>query len=293
MTYRIRGIFKFAFLTILISLSFLVSSLTAIEVAQVEPAKIRLSISPGSSKTGIIKIYNLSPDAKNIKAYLEDWVYLPACDGTKDFRPAGTTNLSASGWITFSPSEFSLPAYGKQIVNFTVKVPPESKGGHYAVIFFESLMQEPKKGEEGVNVDLAVRIASLIYIEPQGTINRNITIDDLKLSNEKNKFQIKAKFTNNGNVDVNTKGTFFIIDRKGMVYARGEFSEVYTLPGDSANMFAEWPKLIPKGRYDMVMTIDISKSLEGSGIPKPPAITKEAGIEIGEDGEAAIVEPLK
>ncbi|MBM3255602.1 MAG: hypothetical protein FJZ08_04800 [Candidatus Omnitrophica bacterium] len=285
--------FKPLFLALLVYLISFPSFLSAIEVAQVEPAKTRLSIPPGSSKTGTIKIYNLSPEAKTIKAYLEDWVYLPACDGTKDFKPAGTTELSAANWITFSPSEFNLPAYGKQIVNFTVKVPEGVKGGRYAVIFFESYMQEPKKDVEGVSVNMAVRIASLIYIEPQGTINRNIAIDGLKLTNEKNKLKIKARLANKGNVDVNTKGTFFIIDRKGMVYARGEFNEVYTFPGDSADLLAEWPKSVPKGRYDIIMTIDISKSLEGSGILKPPAITKQAGIEVAEDGEAVVIEPLK
>ncbi|MEI6631398.1 MAG: hypothetical protein WCL25_02155 [bacterium] len=285
--------FKPLFLLLLVYLFFSPSFLSAIEVAQVEPAKIRLSIPPGSSKTGTIKIYNLSPEAKTIKAYLEDWVYLPACDGTKDFKPAGTTELSAANWITFSPSEFSLPAYGKQVVNFTVKVPEGVKGGRYAVIFFESYMQEPKKDVEGVSVNMAVRIASLIYIEPQGTINRNIVIDGLKLTNEKNKLKIKARLANKGNVDVNTKGTFFIIDRKGMVYARGEFNEVYTFPGDSVDLLAEWPKNVPKGRYDIIMTIDISKSLEGSGILKPPAITKQAGIEVAEDAEAMVIEPLK
>ena len=74
-------LFKRALLGIIFILSFF-APLFAIEVAQVEPAKIRLSIPPGSSKTGTIKIYNLSPDKKNIKADLEDWVYLAACDGT-------------------------------------------------------------------------------------------------------------------------------------------------------------------------------------------------------------------
>lgn len=269
------------------------SSLFAIEVAQVEPAKVRLSVAPGTSKAGTIKVYNLSSDAKNIKAYFEDWVYLPVCDGTKDFRPAGTTKLSASDWITFSPSEFSVSPYGKQTVNYTVKVPQDASGGHYAVLFFESFLQEPGKDEEGVNVDVAVRIASLFYVEPEGTVSRKLDINNLKVSNDKNRFQINARLTNNGNVDINTKATFFVIDNKGMVFARGEFNEVYTLPGDAALMTGEYPKAIPPGKYDVVLTIDISKALEGSGIPKPPAITKELGIEVGEDGEVAVAEPLK
>jgi hypothetical protein len=293
MTDHFRGVLKPAFLTLLISLVLFILPASAAEVPQVEPAKIRLSIPPGSSKTGTIKIYNLSATPKNIRAYLEDWVYLPICDGTKDFRPAATTELSAASWITFSPSECSVPAYGKQLVNYTVRVPPDAKGGHYAVLFFEGFINEPKSDEEGVSVNVAVRVASLLYIEPQGTIKRNLKIDNLKVNKEKNKFNISAKLSNIGNVDINTKGTFFIIDRKGMVYARGEFDEAYTFPGDSTTISATWAEPLSKGKYDLIMTIDISKALEGSGIAKPAAITKEAAMEIGEDGQVIQIEELR
>jgi len=292
MTYTFRRVATPVFIATLIFFALSVLPLSAGDVPQIEPAKIRLSIAPGSSKTGTIKIYNLSADPKSIKAYFEDWVYLPVCDGTKDFRPAGTTELSAASWITFSPSECTVPAYGKQIVNYTVKVPPDAKGGHYAVLFFEGFINEPNEDEKGVSVNVAVRVASLFYIEPEGTVSRKLKIDDLKVSKEKNKFNISASLSNIGNVDINTKGTFFIIDRKGMVYARGEFNEVYTFPGDSAIISAAWSEPLPQGKYDLIMTIDISKALEGSGIAKPAAITKEAAIEIGEDGQV-LVEELK
>ncbi len=279
--------------TLLVSLHFFNIS-EALEVAQVEPAKVRLSILPGASRTGTVKIYNLSGDPKNIKAYLEDWVYLPPCDGTKDFKPSGTTALSAARWITFFPSEFIVPAYGKQIVNYTVSVPQDKRGGHYAVLFFENYMGDPKKAKEGVNINLAVRIATLFYIESADTVKRQIKIDKLKIIKEEEKrLKISAWLQNIGNVDVSLKGNFFIIDSKGMVYARGDFNDLYTFPGDAAELLSYWKDAIPKGKYDLVITLDISKPLEESGLGKVPAITKEASLEIGEKGEILSVSELK
>ena len=261
----------------------------SVEVPQVEPAKTRLVIPPGKSKSGSIKIYNISNNPKSIKVYLEDWSYLPVCDGTKDFNPAGTTPLSAANWITFLPSEFTVPAYGKQLVNYTVKVPADAKGGHYAVLFFQNYLDEQQKTSEGVNVNVAVRVASLFYIEPEGTINRKADIQNLKIERKTGEWNISAKLVNSGNTDISTKGTFFLIDRKGMVYARGGFNDLYTFPGDSADLVADWKSAIPDGSYDLVMTIDIGKAIEEAGLGKVPALTKESVVTISNGGTTVIL----
>ncbi len=293
MTATLKKILRVVFIGGIICGSFLLSSAQALEVAQIEPVKNRLIIPPGTSKSGSIKIYNLSGEPKKIKVYLEDWVYLPISDGTKDFKPGGTTPLSAAKWITFLPSELTVPAYGRQLVNYTVKVPADAKGGHYAVLFFQNYLQEPQKTSEGVNVNVAVRVASLFYIEPAGTIDRNVNIDGLKMERQAGKWNISAKFSNLGNADINTKGTFFLIDQKGMVYARGEFNEVYTFGGDSADLITTWKGAIPDGTYDLVMTIDISKALEDAGLGRIPALTREATLTISDNGDTVKIGEFK
>lgn len=280
---------KYVFISIGIFVFFIFVSISeAVEVTQIEPAKVRVIVAPGSAKTGTIKIDNPYSEPKNVKVYVEDWVYLPGCDGTKDFRPAGTTDLSAAEWISFSLAEFKVPAFGRQILNYTVRIPSEAKGGHYAVIFFENTLGDQKNvpQAEGVNVNLAVRVASLFYVEPQGTINRQAKIENLKVINKGyGNFSVTVNFINTGNVDITTKGSFSIIDRKGMVYARGEFNDVYTFPQDTAVLVSQCKELIPKGVYDLILTIDTGKALEELGLGRGPVITKEAEIEIDKDGQ--------
>ena len=281
------------FLTAIVVALFAFTFAQAQEVVQVEPAKKRLIISPGSSQAGVINISNRSKDPKDVRVYLEDWLYLPVCDGTKDFKPAGSTNLSAAAWISFVPAEFTIPAFGKKTVNYVVKVPPEAKGGHYAVLFFENYLGGGNPAREGVSVNLAVRVASLFYIEPKGTISRQARIGGLKISRDQDKSYISFNFTNSGNVDITANANFFIIDEKGLPYTRGEFNAAYTFPGDSVLLSSSWKEVIPKGRYDLIVTVDIAKVLKEAGLGEVPAITKEAKIEIGDNGEVIRVGELR
>jgi hypothetical protein len=287
---------SFIFIAAVFSLCFFLNpaSLQAVGVAQVDQAKVRLIIAPGGTKTGSIRIDNPSPESKQIKVYLEDWVYLPVCDGTKDFKSAGTADLSASSWVNFSPSEFTLSSYGQQVVNYTVKVPKEAQGGHYTVMFFENYLGTPEKDSGiGVNVNLAIRVASLFYIEVEGTVKRDIKISNFDVSKKDEKLQVSLKLDNIGNVDVSTTSTFFILDKKGAVTGRGQFNDVYTLPGDSVMLTSSWKEPIPEGVYDLVLSIDIGKALEDAGLGRVPVITKEATIEIGSDGNVINVGELK
>ena len=287
-----RGRTESGFLAAIILVLLLFAGIEAQEVVQIEPAKNRLIITPGNIQTGTINIYNQSKEPKNVKVYLEDWSYLPVCDGTKEFKSAGSGDLSAAPWISFVPAEFTIAAFGKKTLNYVVKIPPEAKGGHYAVLFFENYLGEQKPTSEGVSVNLAVRVASLFYIEPKGTINRQARIAGLKITKDQGKFYISINFTNTGNVDITAKANFFIIDEKGMAYARGEFNEVYTFPRDSATLSSSWRETIPKGKYDLILTVDISKALKEAGLGEAPAITKEAQIEIGDNGEVIVVGEL-
>ena len=73
---------------------FLHPSLYASQFVRVDKAKVRLSISPGQSVTGVLNLENPNPEPQFVQFYLEDWYYLPSQDGTKEFVPPNTTPLS-------------------------------------------------------------------------------------------------------------------------------------------------------------------------------------------------------
>lgn len=262
------------------------------EMVRPDKSKIRLTVAPGQTATGFITVENPSAQPKSVRAYLEDWTYLAPYDGSKEFRPAGSIKNSAADWITFTPAELTLAPNSRERINYSVKVPAGADAGHYAVLFMESAASS--SGEEGVGVNLAIRVAVLFFVEPEGMMKRTLTVDGLPASRSpEGILKIEAPVTNTGNIDLTVGGSFDIMDAKGMVAARGVLSEVYTLPGNSARMAGSWSLPIAPGEYSLILTLDIGKALEEANAGRGPVIVKEAALRVGTNGRIEEVGELR
>jgi hypothetical protein len=228
---------------------------------RIDRGKTRIKLLPGWSDGGVIKVENVSTDPVDIKVYSGDWIYSDQ-DGSKEFLPVNTDPKSCANWLKFYPTFFTIPPRSMQTVNFVIAIPSDAVGGHYAVLFFEA--------EGGTNVDASTgsvvrvynRIASLFYVEPEGTIIRKVNISDVNIGKKNNTVEIKANFSNDGNVDVNTKGLYDLIDGQGMVFARGEFNEVFTMAGDKAKLSGKSEvNDLPSGEYDLILTFNLEEEI--------------------------------
>lgn len=290
---KINNYFLLVFIFIAMTVFLMPIESQAVGIMRAIPPKVRLNIPPGSVKTGSITVENPTDSDKYVKVYLEDWYYI-STEGSKDFKPAGTTELSCAPWISFVPAELKLAPYSKQHVNYTVKIPEGATGGHYAILFLENTAPPSEADSEGVGLSLAIRIGCLFYIEPEGTIKRTAEFNNLKLEKKHQApLTINLDFTNTGNVDLTVGGSFNIIDKKGLVFARGEFNDVYTFPNGTAVLTSSWKEAIPKGKYDLILTIDLGKALEEVNMGRGPIILKEAEIEIGSNGQITSVGQMR
>lgn len=287
----IRIVMKRIFLSFFLLLFFSTTAF-ALGVIELDKAKIRLSIAPGASRSGFIMVENPTEETRHVKVYVEDWRY-NSQEGYKEFSPAGTSNISAAGWISFLPVEFTMLPFSKQKLNFTVKVPADAQGGHYAIMFFE--VGNPNVSTEGVSLNLAIRMGTLFYIEPEGTIKKFHQLSGFNVEKDSDTggLNISLDFQNTGNTDITCGGTFDIIDKRGKVFARGEFRKGYTQPGDTAKLTAIWKEPLPQGKYDAVVTLDLGKALEELQLGRGPIVVKESEITVGEGGEVEKVGPLK
>ena len=262
-----------------------------------DKSKIRISVASGKRGYGEIIMENPDDTERTVRLYLEDWYYLPAADGSKEFISAGTHSRSCASWITFSPAEFKIAPFGKQRISYSLNVPQDASGGYYAALFFETVFAKAKnpEGDMSVGIDLRIRVATLFYVEAGGTVKRQAAIDNLKLENDvsSGRLLVKADFYNTGNVDITADGKFHIMDENGIVYGRGEFNAVYTFPQDKTKLTALWKKPLSKGKYDLVATFNLGKALEDTGFGRGPVVTKEANIDIGPGGEVLSVGELE
>lgn len=248
---------------ILIILSLIVTLLSAVNSLQaktvsLDPAHVRLSIEPGEVKSGTINVDNPSEQEIKVKVYLDDWRYSSYAEGTKEFFPSGTTPFSCSSWINFSPAEFIIPSFGRQVVNYTARLPHETKGTHFSVMFFETDLADVKDNADS-SVRLKARLGALFSIEAQGRLQCEAGFDDIKLKKEKDLLKISANFRNKGNTDIAPKIMFHIIDMQGKVFLRGKFSDIFTLPQDQGEVFAESRYDFGPGSYILVITMDLGK----------------------------------
>lgn len=244
---------------------------------RIDSPKVNHAIPPGESKSGQIRIENPTEQTTQVRCYFEDWFYTPPGDGGKDFRPASSTPLSCASWIRFSPSEFSLPPYSQQLVNYVVNVPADASGGHYAVLFFETVIGEGQD-EQGLSVLILGRLGSLFYVQVEGTVNKEAILKDITIKEQKAGFQLSALFKNIGNVDITATGHFDLIDRAGMVFARGEFNQAFTFPQDEVLLESSWDKNVTPGIYDLIITLDLGEK----------ALVEEREVKLGESIDQAL-----
>lgn len=289
---------KIILLCLLFLLTFLGLS-QAIDLPRINKSKIRLSIAPGKAEYGEVFVENPTAEQRSMRVYLSDWNYLPASEGTKEFLPVNTTPLSCASWISFSPEEFTLGPFSKQKINYSIKVPEGVSGGHYAALFFESIFSKAESANEEemrVGINLAIRVATLFYVDVDGTVKRSALIDHLSFERSspgKDAYKIGLDFINTGNADITTSATFHFMDEKGMVVARGAFNDTFTFPNSSAKLSAAIKEDLAEGKYDAVFTIDLGKSLEEANVGRGPIITKEVEISIGQDGKILSIGQLK
>lgn len=268
---------------------------------RLDQSKIRLSIPSGGSRAGEIKVYSQSSEAINLKVYLEDWVYSNTIEGSKDFSPAGSNTNSCASWIKFNPTEFKLPSYGVTTINYIVNVPKTASGGYYAVMFFETSLEKSKgleaygQNEIKSGVGLAIRLGSLFYLEAKDTAQRNAELSNFSVrEEEKNKYlSVALDFKNTGNTYITVSGSFHIMDKQGLVRARGKFNEGYTFPQDTVTLKAIWKNPIPEGKYDLVITLNLGKAQEEANLSRGPILVKEANLEVNKNGEVVRVGELK
>jgi hypothetical protein len=168
-------------------------------------------------------------------------------------------------------------------------------------MFFETIFAPGPVGipispdELRVGTTLNIKLGTLFYIEAQDTVKRAVELKDLSIQQDvlSEYFSVNLDLKNTGNADITSRATFDLIDEKGIVYARGEFNDSYTFPGQEAEITGIWKKLIGSGRYDLIITLDLGRSLEETGFGRGPVIVKEAQIEIGPSGQVISVGELR
>lgn len=218
------------------------------------------TLAPGHVARGTIEVDNQAQEPLQLDVYLQDWEYTEGGSGDKLFSAPGSSPWSASSWISFYPQKLELPAQGKGVVEYTIRVPADATpGGHYSVMFFESILGKTPQDARGVSVQYTGRLGSLFEVQIAGTVERageitNVTIGEFA---EDRPLTLGYTFLNKGNIAIRPKAFFNITDQAGRYFGRGEFNQLYTFPGRSGSATMEWTGSLAPGDYTVLITADL------------------------------------
>ena len=215
----------------------------------IEPARVELTAPAGKRRGKVVVVNNSHSDKPlHLRTYMRDVVYTP--DGTHEFPEAGSTEWSCASWLQVTPAVIDVPAKRTAEVRISATAPADAKGGHYAIVFFES---EPTLTEIGVGINF--RIGALVEVAVPNT-----TVMEAKLTNML--FQppksLVMEIFNNGNVLVRPKGKIKLQDAAGNRTAELDFNAqaLGILPRTLRRYVTPIESPVAKGTYRAKAEID-------------------------------------
>ncbi|MDP8265815.1 MAG: hypothetical protein P9M07_02580 [Candidatus Aceula meridiana] len=216
-----------------------------------QQGKVNLSLDPGETATGEVIIHNTKDQEISVKAYWQDFLYVPPFDGNKKFLSPGTSNRSCSNLVNFMPQEITLGPYGKKAVSYSARLPEDAEDGYYGVLFFEDNSRD-KKTATGVTI--VTRVGCLFFLEKNGA-SKDAKVLDIAIAGN----QLLGTIENKSQIILIPRGIFYIMDDEGIVADRGEIEPFYLPPGESAPFFVDIANNIPGGNYTLILTFELGE----------------------------------
>ncbi|MBF0490836.1 MAG: hypothetical protein HQL15_09550 [Candidatus Omnitrophica bacterium] len=229
-----------------------------------EDGKVTLAVAGGEHLDKSLTIANTSAETVHVRIYWEDFKYQAPFDGTKKFFPAGVGENSVSKWISFSPQEITLPAYGKQKIDYSVSVPGQFESGAYGVLFFERTGANLK---DASGLDIITRVGCLFFVEPKDIL-RQASIEKVTVKGQ----NLSGDFVNTSKIVLLPRMVYYIMEEGGMVKDRGELKTLYVPVEGTASWELPLPKDLKTGHYSIVLNVDLGNE---NVVTKELSLTKD------------------
>ncbi|MGQ9601088.1 MAG: fimbrial biogenesis chaperone [Candidatus Bipolaricaulia bacterium] len=223
----------------------------------VGPLTLIIDAGPGGSGSGYFKVINNGQNPEEVTISLSDWTLGP--DGGIQFAEPGTVDRSLANWISYSPATFRLEPGQLQRVDFTITVPSEKGGDHWALFFVEGSEVTPVAETTGAlttTVGVKVRYGIKVFQrDPAATrIGRITGLELLSLE----PLKLELSFANAGDgVLFRVTGQMEIRDATGTTVRTLEIEEFTVLPGGARELVLEDKgERLPPGDYIALAIID-------------------------------------
>jgi len=222
----------------------------------INPMRTEVEVAPGAEKTISFEIEgapSLTPERGRLILTATDWKILE--DGALSFTKAGSEEASASSWIIFSPTAFTLEAERTQLVRITIRVPASAKPGVYrSALFIEE--RAPATVPVGERIIYARgRFAFIIYvIIPPVSPKPELVDAEIDLSSEPARLFIQMTNTGTRHVRPVIK---WVIRHDSVTEAHGAADAAVLLPGATVRQRYSLGALkLAPGKHELSAVVD-------------------------------------
>lgn len=225
-----------------------------------------LTLPRGAVETLAFQVLNNEAEPLEIQISLADWDR--DINGENRFYPPGTLPRSAANWLSVSPLRFDLTPNEQKEIRFSIKIPSDIAGTHWAAIMVEAAPKQTQPQPPGTTVVVRRRFAVKVLETPPGTGTKDgrITLIDVRGLNPPNIF---LEFENRGTIHTpEVKGRIEIRDEKGTTLEKLDVESFPTLPGAKRLLKVTSARkkgdLLPPGKYLILAILDYGgESLAG------------------------------
>jgi len=221
------------------------------------PAEIRASFRPQQVLQFELNVSNDGDTPVAMRGSVMD-LWFDAKTNEKIFGTPGTLPHSASNWIAFVPSTFTVAPHGTTKVKVVVTPSPETTGGSYAVLFVES-KPEPASGAtaDGRPLYANMRLGALILLTAEGTEDYHLDVGEPSVTppSGSRSLELTVEVGNTSNTHVFPEPRLLVVDAAKRIVARAEGDRRRFFPGQRDSLKLTWAGSLPPGDYTALLTI--------------------------------------
>lgn len=228
----------------------------------VSPAKLELSMAPGTNYNIPVTVHNGAGDGTHVVATMVDFGLTQ--NGDYRFEKPGTRPYSLLRWASINPREFDLPSQTTQQVRLSLALPsnPGLSGEYAGIVFFQT--RPVRRGAHAVAI--SARVGSKFYLTIPGTVKIDGAITKMTATKGTGGELYRVLFRNTGNAHVYLRGQLQV--RRG-----GQTIENIAMPSEllvergGTRLVEVTGKALPPGKYDAIALVDYGgKAMTGGEI---------------------------
>lgn len=238
---------------------------TAYAQIGISALSIDVNLPPGGSFSGAFEVTNNSQQLRQFTVEVKD--YDRNLEGGLVLLTAGTHPRSLAKFLSAVPVQFTLAPSQKQQIIFSVKIPADERGPHWAALAVTSpapspAPQPPETDQQQPSIPITIGTAEQFVVkirhtDPTNAINRGRIVGVQALLPEREKpLRIVVEYENTGTTFQMVKTQLRIVNAKGEIVVQRQAEEMAMLPGGRRRLEIPVKEKLPSGAYLGLVIID-------------------------------------